>query len=165
MRHLVLSLASFVLVALLSSTCFAASSAEIRNQISQKIDEVSLGGHEIDIEVRRGVVTLNGFVGSDAARRQVEEIATNTEGVESVESRLTVRPSGNAAQQQLAKSVWNNIQSHKDLGTYKIQILGKGDKVVLSGTAASERVKTALEEIARSTAGVTAVENTIVVGS
>lgn len=145
-------------------SAFALSSAAIRDSISHQIDSVSLGGHEIDIAVSRGTVTLKGFVGSEAARREVENLATNTEGVERVESFLTVQPSGNSAQQALARAVWNNIQTHGNLGTYKIQILGTGDKVVLTGTAASEQIKLALENIARQTPGVRTVENSISIG-
>jgi len=152
-----------LLATLITTSSFAASSNEIRDSISKQVDLLPLGKHEIEIDVTRGKVSLRGTVASDAARRQVEEIATNTEGVQRVESFLTIDSSAVSAQQQLARSVWQNIQAHSNLGIYKIEILGKGDRVVLSGTAGSEETRLNLENIARQTPGVQAVENSIVI--
>lgn len=140
---------------------FAASSAEIRDAVAHQLDDTKLGKHEIDIEVRGTVVTLTGQVASNADRRTVEEIATNTNGVERLESRLEVVPgkAGNAS--ELARAVWNALQNRNDLGTYKIQILANGSAVTITGSAASTGTREAIERTARSVPGVASVLNQI----
>jgi osmotically-inducible protein OsmY len=59
--------------------------------------------------------------------------------------------------------VWQNIRSRTDLEKYKIQVLGKGDQIQLSGETTSEQTRALIESVARATPGVTAVENAIIV--
>jgi hyperosmotically inducible protein len=57
------------------------------------IAEPGLKGLSIDVDTSNNVVSLNGTVGSDAARAQAEEIARKTEGVKEVKNNLTVKAS------------------------------------------------------------------------
>ena len=45
----------------------------------------------INVDTRRGVVQLNGFVVSDAGRRQATQVARNVSGVTSVENNLVLK--------------------------------------------------------------------------
>jgi osmotically-inducible protein OsmY len=45
----------------------------------------------VDLEVRRGVVTLIGWVVSDNERRAIEDIAWAVDGVKEVENQLQLR--------------------------------------------------------------------------
>src|SRR5690606_34916143 len=95
--------------------CYTASSAGIRDSISNQIDQARIGRHEIDIDARHGAVSLSGTVASNEARRIVEDIATNTPGVRSVDSSLVVSPSSSTApagNDRLARNVWENITAH-----------------------------------------------------
>lgn len=143
--------------------CGMHTSRGIRNSIAEDIDRARLGAHAIDIEVRQGAVTLDGTVASDAARRTVEEIATNTEGVEQVQSNLrVVRGAGSpGGGSELARTVLQRIKSSEGIGTYQIEINSIGNRVILSGMAASQNTREALESVARATPGVESVENLI----
>lgn len=47
-------------------------------------------GHQIDVDTKNGVVTLQGSVDNAAQKQAAEQIATETEGVKTVVNRLTV---------------------------------------------------------------------------
>ncbi|HXW03669.1 MAG TPA: BON domain-containing protein [Vicinamibacterales bacterium] len=57
---------------------------------SQYITEDALDDSDIDIDVERGAVTLNGTVKTDAARSRAEALAKATDGVRSVRNNLKV---------------------------------------------------------------------------
>jgi hyperosmotically inducible protein len=57
---------------------------------AQFLTEDALDDSDIDIDVSRGVVTLNGFVKSAAGRTRAQAIAKATDGVKNVENKLTV---------------------------------------------------------------------------
>jgi osmotically-inducible protein OsmY len=52
---------------------------------------------EIDIEVDKDMVQLNGFVDTEEERARAEEIAMNLEGVASVENNLEIQPGDRTA--------------------------------------------------------------------
>lgn len=155
-RHGIILAAALVCVG-----CSNMGGEGLRDSIANQIDKASIGKHAIGIEVRSGVVTLDGTVSSDAARRTVEEIATNMPGVESVQSALTIAADSSQAQPELAKTVWSNLQARPGIGTYQISILAKAGVVTLSGTAGSIDTRTSIEQIARATSGVVGVKNQI----
>jgi hyperosmotically inducible protein len=55
---------------------------------SQFVTEKALDNSDIDIDVAKGVVTLNGAVNTDAGRMRAESIAKATDGVKSVKNNL-----------------------------------------------------------------------------
>jgi osmotically-inducible protein OsmY len=54
-------------------------------------------GLQIDVDSRDGAVTLSGSLDSAANVARAQSIARATDGVKSVENRLTVRPAGAGA--------------------------------------------------------------------
>lgn len=69
----------------------AMSDGWITSSIAAKIvTEDALENSDIDVDVEKGVVTLNGTVGNAAARTRAEAIAKETDGVKSVENKLKV---------------------------------------------------------------------------
>ena len=59
---------------------------------AQYVTENSLDNSDIDIDIAKGAVTLNGAVRTTAARARAAEIATKTDGVKSVKNNLKVDP-------------------------------------------------------------------------
>ena len=55
------------------------------------VNDPVVSGMAINVDVDRGVVTLNGAVNGDTERRKAEEIARGVEGVRGVENNLVVR--------------------------------------------------------------------------
>ncbi len=48
-------------------------------------------GLKIDVDTRKGVVQLNGFVASSAEKNLAHDLAAKVEGVKSVENKLSVK--------------------------------------------------------------------------
>lgn len=143
------------------SSCSMMGSTKQRDSIANQIDQAPIGRHAIGVEVRSGVAILDGTVASDSARRTVEEIATNTPGIDRVESSLIVQADSANGQSELARTVWKNLKAHDMIGTYQISILAQAGIVTLTGTAGSESTRQSIEQIAQATQGVNRVENRI----
>lgn len=71
---------------------------EIAVKVGQEIGSSPvLGGTQIDVAARDGVVTLTGVVASDEQAQNAEKLAWSVEGVDAVELRLEVSlPEGEA---------------------------------------------------------------------
>lgn len=55
------------------------------------LNDPVVSGKAINVDVSRGVVTLDGAVNGDVEKRKAEEIARGVDGVRSVENKLVVR--------------------------------------------------------------------------
>jgi len=60
---------------------------------SEFVDEDVLSGSNIDVDVKNGVVTLQGTVPSEAGRARALEVAKKNDGVKSVVDQLRIAPS------------------------------------------------------------------------
>jgi hyperosmotically inducible periplasmic protein len=60
---------------------------------SEFVDEDVLAGSNIDVDVKNGVVTLQGTVPSEAARARAIQAAKDNDGVKSVTDQLRIAPS------------------------------------------------------------------------
>ena len=58
---------------------------------SELIDDPRIDGEAVNLEVRRGIVTLVGYVGSDNERKAIEDVAWRVSGVKDVDNRLELR--------------------------------------------------------------------------
>ena len=143
----------------------------------------------INVRSRDGVVTLKGFVESDDARRQVLEIARNTDGVKEIDDRqlLVGRPvneSFEVAATSLPPSpvatsgvvtppspsdpaVVTTIQAKffldPALKTRNVDVQAANGVVTLKGSVASETERAQALSLARSSSGVQRVEDYLVV--
>ncbi|MBX3024147.1 BON domain-containing protein [bacterium] len=68
----------------------AASDADIRTRVENRLEKDAAIGHDIDVEVSNGTVRLTGTVGSQSERLQALTIARATDGVRSVVDSLRV---------------------------------------------------------------------------
>lgn len=59
---------------------------------SEFVNEDLLGGSDIDVDVKNGVVTLQGTVTSEAARARALEVARKNDGVKNVVDQLRIAP-------------------------------------------------------------------------
>ena len=95
--------ASIMVFALLISAMAGPASAQV-NAIkdawlvmkvhSEMIDEDVLSGSDIDVDVKNGVVTLQGTVPSAAARARALDVAKKNDGVKNVVDQLKIAPAG-----------------------------------------------------------------------
>jgi len=61
---------------------------------SEMVNEDLLGGSNIDVDVKNGVVTLQGTIPSEAARARALEVAKKNDGVKNVVDQLKIAPAG-----------------------------------------------------------------------
>lgn len=67
------------------------SDAAITTKVKSKLlADTTTKGMKIDVDTTAGVVTLNGNVATAAEKAQAEKLAKETEGVKSVDNKLTV---------------------------------------------------------------------------
>jgi hyperosmotically inducible periplasmic protein len=72
---------------------------------SEFVNEDLLGGSNIDVDVKNGVVTLQGTVTSEAARARALEVARKNDGVKNVVDQLRIgAPTDNKAERTMDKA-------------------------------------------------------------
>ena len=143
----------------------------------------------INVRSREGLVTLKGFVESDDARRQVLEIARNTDGVKEIDDRqlLVGRPVTESFEAAATSpsplpvattgavttpvpsdpTVVTMVQAKffldPALKTRSIEVQAANGVVTLKGSVASETERAQALSLARSSSGVQRVEDYMVV--
>jgi hyperosmotically inducible protein len=122
---------------------------------------------QINVETKDGVVQLNGFVDSAAAKAAAETTAKNVEGVKSVKNNLSIRDpnrsTGEAVDDTvIAAKVKGEIAGKAGLGTASdVNVEVNSGVVELSGFVATADEKAKAAEVARSINGVKGVKNNI----
>lgn len=129
----------------------------IMNTIANDIEAApGLGTHQVRVGSTNGIVTLDGFVSSDAKRKEVERIASRTEGVSEVRNKLEVRQSSAAA---VTGDVCTGVQEAVSAQGKNITARCDGAVVTLRGTVASEDAARKVGRIASGTIGVSKIIN------
>ena len=111
MSYLNRSVSTFVLAMLTVATVGVATASQVSaikdgwlvmKVHSEMIDEDVLSGSNIDVDVKNGVVTLQGTVPSEAARARALAVAKANDGVKSVTDQLRVVPGARAGTMERA---------------------------------------------------------------
>ena len=148
---------------------------------SQFAMEDALEGSNIDVDITRGAVTLNGTVTTAAARARAVEIAKSTDGVKGVTNNLTIAPGENAIDPQKIREAGRNVGRiitdgwvkstiyarflmEKPLEDSDINVDVKRGAVTLKGTVKTEAGRARAVEVAKSTPGVKSVNDTLKIG-
>ena len=133
----------------------------IREGIIEAIEtNKSFGAYDVTIDARRGIVTLDGNVSSDADREFVERAAWEQDGVTSVINNLQVKEDLKPAYDPtLAQAVRNALAASPEIKTYSINIGTRGGVVTLSGEVGTLEEKRIIERVARSVPGVSELHN------
>jgi hyperosmotically inducible protein len=126
--------------------------------------------HEINVEVNRGVVQLNGFVDSAAEKSRATVVAADVKGVREVQNNLNINPGARSAGMAVddalltAKVKAALIQS-PDTKAHQITVNTERGVVQLSGFVDSATAKAAATTVAMSVTGVKDVDNELVIKS
>ncbi len=125
---------------------------------------------DIDIEVDRDEVQLNGFVDSDEERERAEEIVSNIDGVASVANNLEVQPGDRTAGEYLDDKVLITkvkaaLAENSQVESLTIDVESDRGVVSLGGHVDTEAERDAAFNAARQVAGVVNVINNIEVRS
>jgi hyperosmotically inducible protein len=140
---------------------------------SAYIPEQALEGSNIDVDTTNGVVTLTGTVPTDAAKARAVALAKATDGVKNVTDKLRIAPSGTKSDTAAKASRTVNdgwikskvyaqfLTDWKTLEDSDIDVDVARGVVTLKGTVKTEAAKTRAVAIARSTEGVTNVNDNL----
>ncbi len=121
---------------------------------------------EINLEVYKGVVQLNGFVDNDKEKVQAESLAKGVSGVKGVENNLMIKQAaqttgGAIDDSTISAKVKSALIDSADTKAGDIKVETRGGVVQLSGYVANEAQKTAATKVAQSVEGVKSVNNSI----
>jgi hyperosmotically inducible periplasmic protein len=122
--------------------------------------------HQIDVEVFKGTVQLNGFVDSAASKTRATEVARNTKGVTAVRNNLTVKADSHAAadfadDSAITAKVKSALTGDARTKAHQINVETSDGQVQLSGFVDTSEAKSTAEELARSVEHVKSVNNQI----
>ena len=122
--------------------------------------------HEINIEVNKGIVQLNGFVDTEKEKAQATTVAQGVKGVKQVENNLVVKTEKSSTGQSMDDStvtakVNSALIDSKETKAGDIKVQTQNGVVQLSGFVDNEAQKTAAGKVAQSVKGVKEVKNNL----
>jgi hyperosmotically inducible protein len=120
--------------------------------------------HQIDVEVFKGTVQLNGFVDTAASKTRATEVAKSTKGVTAVHNNLTVKTterSGEAVVDDgaITTKVKSALAGDPRTKAHQINVETREGAVQLSGFVDTSEAKATAEELARAVDNVKSVDN------
>jgi len=167
-------------VALVTLAMVACASTRTQKSMGEQVDDSVTTGrvkaaliadpvtkaHQIDVEVFKGTVQLNGFVDSSASKERASEVARNTKGVTAVHNNLTVRTDGKSASDsiddtEITAKVKTALAGDPRTKAHQINIETREGVVQLSGFVDNSEAKSTAEELARAVHDVKSVDNEI----
>ena len=129
-------------------------------------EDKTADANEINLEVYKGVVQLNGFVDNEKEKAQAETVAKAVSGVKSVENNLVIKDAsqttgGAIDDSTVTAKVKSALIDNDETKAHDIKVATRGGVVQLSGFVASEAQKSAATKVAQSVEGVKSVNNSI----
>ena len=153
----------------------AMKSAVDDSALNAKVNSALIGdpvtkARQIDVEVSHGIVQLNGFVDSMAARSRAEELARGVEGVIEVRNNLEVAAADRAVgtavdDSMITAKIKAALVQDGTTKAHQINVTTRQGVVQLSGFVDSDTAKAQAERLARNVKGVREVHNDLDVGS
>ncbi len=130
------------------------------------ISDSTTKARQIDVEVSNGIVQLNGFVDSAAAKSRAEALAKGVEGVREVRNNLRVgagdRQAGTVVDDGvITTKVKTALIGDDQTKAHQINVTTRNGVVQLSGFVDSAAAKMQAERIARQVNGVREVQNNL----
>jgi hyperosmotically inducible protein len=174
-RLFTLAAVSMLLATACTSTRTQKSAGETIDDgvISTRVNTALVGdsltkAHNIDVEVFKGRVQLNGFVGSNAERNQAVALARKVDGVAAVDNNLKLRgekrTSGETTDDAaLTSKVKSALIGDERTKAHEINVETNHSVVLLAGFVANDSSRNAAGDIARSIVGVKKVDNQIAI--
>ena len=131
---------------------------------SALISDKTADASEINVEVYKGVVQLNGFVDNAKESAQAESIAKGVSGVKGVQNNLMIKQAaqttgGAIDDSTITAKVKSALIDDDSTKGGDIKVETRGGVVQLSGFVSTEAQKTAATKVAQSVEGVKAVKN------
>lgn len=120
--------------------------------------------HQIDVEVFKGTVQLNGFVDTAASKTRATEVAKSAKGVTSVRNNLTVKTTERSGETvvddgAITTKVKSALAGDPRTKAHQINVETREGAVQLSGFVDTSEAKSTAEELARAVDNVKSVDN------
>ena len=135
------------------------------------VDDENIKSTDISVKTEKSVVTLSGFVESQAQAEQAVKVAKGVEGVSSVSDKLHVRDGkgqsvkGYAGDAATTSEVKAKLLADDIVPSRKVKVETTDGVVQLSGTVDSQKQSDRAESIAKAVDGVKSVKNDLKVKS
>ncbi|AHM75863.1 molecular chaperone OsmY [Yersinia hibernica] len=140
----------------------SAATAKVKSAL---LEEKTLKSTDISVETSHGVVTLSGFVSSQAEAETAVDIAKNIEGVKSVSDKLHVKDQKSQSVSEYAgdaattSSIKAKLLADDIVPSRKIKVETTDGVVQLSGNVENKAQAERAESIAKAVDGVKSVKN------
>ncbi|WP_432322417.1 molecular chaperone OsmY [Yersinia enterocolitica] len=140
----------------------SAATAKVKSAL---LEEKTLKSTDISVETNHGVVTLTGFVTSQAEAETAVDIAKNVEGVKSVSDKLHVKNQKSQSVSEYAgdaattSSIKAKLLADDIVPSRKIKVETTDGVVQLSGNVENKAQAERAESIAKAVNGVKSVKN------
>jgi hyperosmotically inducible protein len=127
-------------------------------------EDKTVEASEVNLEVYKGVVQLNGFVDNEKEKAQAEATAKAVSGVKGVENNLVIKETsqttgGAIDDSTITAKVKSALIDSEETKAQDIKVATRGGVVQLSGFVATQAQKDAAAKVAQSVKGVKSVEN------
>jgi hyperosmotically inducible periplasmic protein len=124
--------------------------------------------HTIDVEVFKGRVQLNGFVGSNTERKQAAVLTRKVSGVVAVDNNLELQGESRSTGETVDDAaITNKVKSalvtDGRTKAHEINVETRHSVVLLAGFVSTDVSRSAAGEIARAISGVKKVDNQIAI--
>jgi hyperosmotically inducible protein len=145
----------------------AAITAKVNTALVQ---DPQVKARQVDVETARGVVQLNGFVDTTAAKDRATTVARSVTGVQQVHNNLVVQTSERTVgavvdDATITAKVKTALIGNEDTKAHQINVSTREGVVQLSGFVDDSQEKQNAEMVARNVAGVRSVDNQLEVKS
>jgi osmotically-inducible protein OsmY len=129
--------------------------AEIQKNVLEELSwDQEVEAAEVGVAVDDGVVTLTGWVTSQAKKLAAERAARCVEGVRAVANDLSVRTAMTWTDTDIAKAAAGALEAHGAVPRDRVKITVKNGKITLTGNVDWDHQRTSAVESVRGLAGV-----------
>ncbi|MBJ7222339.1 MULTISPECIES: molecular chaperone OsmY [unclassified Brenneria] len=146
----------------------SATTAKVKSAL---LEDKTITSGDISVETTNGVVTLSGFVGSQALATRAVDIATKIEGVQSVSDKLQVKDNTSqsvgayAGDAMTTSSIKAKLLADDIVPSRKVKVETHEGVVLLSGEVDNQAQSARAESIAKAVDGVKSVKNDLTIKS
>lgn len=138
--------------------------AEIREEILDSFRwSPDLRSYKIDVDVENGWVTLEGTLDAFWKKVDAESQAFSTRGVVGVTNKLAIVPTESITDEMIAEDVVDAIERNLRVSADDVDITVMNGRVTLEGSVPNAAAKAAAYNSALYTAGVTDVQDNIII--
>jgi osmotically-inducible protein OsmY len=152
------------------------TAARLRQTLRWQKDTAGL---DIEVEVNRGAVRLNGDVGTTSTKDRVAGLAATTEGVDEVFNYISVDPGRIPAIRErqaeldtaerpdawIASRLRRLLQFDTTVNARRIEVEAREGAVILSGTVTSSTERKVAEDLAANMQGVRKIDSRLIIDS